>query len=156
MRFWLEGRVPFLDQELVQLRLQPAGRRDHQGRLEQAGAARRDARTCCPTSINRRRNKIGFTTPQGEWFMRLKNHIYGDLPLRVVREPALLRPDRGAARLRGVDQGHELVDSMTFWRMLNLELWLQEFFDEREPEDAGRAATSRPTTSPTRASSSTS
>ena len=34
------------------------------------------ARGLLPESINRRRNKIGFTTPQVEWFMRLKNHFY--------------------------------------------------------------------------------
>ena len=39
MHFSLEGRVPFLDKEVRQVRLQPLRRGDHQGRLEQAGAA---------------------------------------------------------------------------------------------------------------------
>jgi len=34
-------------------------------------------------------------------------------------------------------KGTNSVDSMTLWRMLNLELWLQEFFDERKPEVDG-------------------
>ncbi len=39
MHFSLEGRVPFLDKEVVKYVFSPLGRGDHQGRLEQAGAA---------------------------------------------------------------------------------------------------------------------
>ena len=87
--------------------------------------------------------------------MRLKNHIYGVF----LSESFAGRPyiDQSAVlhAFEGWIKGTNSIDSMTVWRMLNLELWLQEFFDEHDPAD-DEPARSRRTTSPTPASSSTS
>src|SRR6476661_4032156 len=134
MRFSLEGRVPFLDKEVVKFIFSLSD----EAIIKDGWNKRvlRDAtRDLLPESINRRRNKIGFTTPQGEWFMRLKNHLYGIF----LSESFATRPyfDQTAVlhAFEGWIKGTNDVDSMTFWRLLNLELWLQEFFDDK-PEEA--------------------
>ena len=138
MRFSLEGRVPFLDKEVVKFIFSLSD----EAIIKDGWNKRvlRDAtRDLLPESINRRRNKIGFTTPQGEWFMRLKNHLYGIF----LSESFANRPyfDQTAVlhAFEGWIKGTNDVDSMTFWRLLNLELWLQEFFDDK-PEAAPGAA----------------
>ncbi|MGL4178361.1 MAG: asparagine synthetase B family protein, partial [Dermatophilaceae bacterium] len=75
MRFSLEGRVPFLDKEVLKFVFSLSD----EAIIKDGWNKRvlRDAtRDLLPESINRRRNKIGFTTPQVEWFQRLKNHFY--------------------------------------------------------------------------------
>jgi len=133
MRFSLEGRVPFLDKEVVKFIFSLSD----EAIIKDGWNKRvlRDAtRDLLPESINRRRNKIGFTTPQGEWFMRLKNHLYGIF----LSESFANRPyfDQTAVlhAFEGWIKGTNDVDSMTFWRLLNLELWLQEYFDDKPEE----------------------
>ena len=135
-RFGVAVRMPFVDRDLVRFVF---GLGDDA--IVKDGSDKRvlrDAmRGLLPDSVTDRRNKVGFTTPQGEWFMRLKNHIYGEF----LSESFANRPyfDQTAVlhAFEGWIKGTNYVDSMTFWRMLNLELWLQEFFDERKPEAAG-------------------
>ncbi|WP_265444920.1 asparagine synthase (glutamine-hydrolyzing) [Flexivirga meconopsidis] len=134
MRFSLEGRVPFLDKEVVKFIFSLSD----EAIIKNGWNKRvlRDAtRGLLPESINRRRNKIGFTTPQGEWFMRLKNHFYGIfLSESFANRPYFDQPEVLHA-FEGWIKGTNDVDSMMFWRLLNIELWLREFFDEHEPED---------------------
>ena len=136
-RFGVAVRMPFVDRDLVRFVF---GLSDDA--LVKDGVGKRvlrDAmRGLLPASVVDRRDKVGATTPQGEWFMRLKNHIYGEF----LSESFANRPyfDQTAVlhAFEGWIKGTNSIDSMTVWRMLNLELWLQEFFDEREPEHAGQ------------------
>ncbi len=137
-RFGVDVRMPFVDRDLVRFVF---GLSDDA--LVKDGVGKRvlrDAmRGLLPDSVVDRRDKIGATTPQGEWFMRLKNHIYGEF----LSESFAARPyfDQTAVlhAFEGWIKGTNSIDSMTVWRMLNLELWLQEFFDEPEPDAAGSA-----------------
>ena len=88
-----------------------------------------------PESVRRRRNKVGATTPQGEWFMRLKNHIYGVFLSESFADRPYVDQSAVLHAFEGWIKGTNSIDSMTVWRMLNLELWLQEFFDEHDPAD---------------------
>ena len=137
MRFSLEGRVPFLDKEVMKFIFSLTD----EAIIKDGWNKRilRDAtRGLLPEEINRRRNKIGFTTPQNEWFMRLKNHFYGIF----LSESFATRPyvDQRAVleAFEGWIKGANDVDSMVFWRFLNLELWLREYFDEKDPETEAR------------------
>ncbi|MER7073676.1 asparagine synthase-related protein [Terrabacter sp. NPDC000476] len=133
-RFGVSVRTPFVDRELVRFVFglgDDALVKDGMGKR-----VLRDAmRGLLPDSVVERRDKVGATTPQGEWFMRLKNHIYGEF----LSESFANRPyvDQTAVlhAFEGWIKGTNSIDSMTVWRLLNLELWLQEFFDEREPDD---------------------
>ena len=136
MRFSLEGRVPFLDKEVVKFIFSLSD----EAIIKDGWNKRilRDAtRGLLPDLINRRRNKIGFTTPQGEWFMRLKNHFYNIFLSESFANRPYFDQNEVLHAFEGWIKGTNDVDSMTFWRLLNIELWLQEFFDEHEdePED---------------------
>ena len=136
MRFSLEGRVPFLDKEVLKFIFSLSD----EAIIKDGWNKRvlRDAtRGLLPESINRRRNKIGFTTPQGEWFMRLKNHFYNIFLSESFANRPYVNQTEVIAAFEGWIKGANDVDTMTFWRLINLELWMREFIDEHE--DAGDA-----------------
>ncbi|MDR0416966.1 MAG: asparagine synthase (glutamine-hydrolyzing), partial [Propionibacteriaceae bacterium] len=138
MRFSLEGRVPFLDTDLLRYLFSL----DDDAIIRQGWNKRvlRDAvRGHLPDVIARRRNKIGFTTPQEEWFMRLKNSFYQIfLSEQFASRPYFDQPAVLAA-FEGYVKGRAAVESMVFWRLINVELWLREFFDEPAPPPAAKA-----------------
>ena len=87
-----------------------------------------------PESINRRRDKIGFDDAAGrvvhapeEPHLRRSSSPSPSPTARYFDQTAVLHAFEGWIK------GTNSIDSMTVWRMLNLELWLQEFFDEHEP-----------------------
>ncbi|MDM4719586.1 asparagine synthase (glutamine-hydrolyzing) [Micromonospora sp. WMMA1363] len=128
MRFSIEGRVPFLDTTL----LRTVWSLDTSAIIHRGWNKRalRDATTdLLPRLVHRRRDKIGFTTPEDSWFRRIKNDVYlvfasqsfGARP--YFDQPAVLRAFEDYVAGRGG------AESMTFWRILNVELWLREFID---------------------------
>jgi asparagine synthase (glutamine-hydrolysing) len=138
MRFSLEGRVPFLDKEVLKFVFSLSD----EAIIKDGWNKRvlRDAtRGLLPESINRRRNKIGFTTPQVEWFMRLKNHFYNIFLSESFANRPYVNQAEVITAFEGWIKGANDVDTMTFWRLINLELWLREFFDDHD-EDAESAA----------------
>lgn len=133
MRFSLEGRVPFLDKDVLKFLFAL----DDESIIKGGWNKRilRDAtRDLLPPMINRRRNKIGFTTPEHEWFMRLKNRFYGIF----LSEEFVNRPYWDAQAIaeafEGFIKGKNDSNSLLYWRFLNVELWLREFFDEKVEE----------------------
>ena len=132
--FGLQVRLPFLDRDLVRFAFAlPDEALIHEGWSKRV---LRDAmRGRVPESVRRRRDKVGATTPQGEWFMRLKNHIYGVFLSESFADRRYVDQSAVLHAFEGWIKGTNSIDSMTVWRMLNLELWLQEFFDEHDPAD---------------------
>lgn len=133
MRFSLEGRVPFLDKEVLKFIFSLSD----EAIIKDGWNKRvlRDAtRGLLPESINRRRNKIGFTTPQVEWFMRLKNHFYNVFLSESFANRPYVDQAEVIAAFEGWIKGANDVDTMTFWRLINLELWLREFIDDHDVE----------------------
>ncbi len=133
MRFSLEGRVPFLDKEVLKFIFSLSD----EAIIKDGWNKRvlRDAtRGLLPESINRRRNKIGFTTPQVEWFMRLKNHFYNVFLSESFANRPYVDQAEVIAAFEGWIKGANDVDTMTFWRLINLELWLREFFDDHDAD----------------------
>ena len=133
MHFSLEGRVPFLDKEVIKYVFSLSD----EAIIKDGWNKRvlRDAtRGLLPESINRRRNKIGFTTPQGEWFMRLKNHFYSIFLSESFANRPYVNQTEVLHAFEGWIKGTTDIDTMTFWRLLNLELWMREFIDARDPE----------------------
>ena len=75
MRFSIEGRVPFLDFNLVRYIFSLPDEYIIKNGWNKF--ILREATTdLLPKIINRRRNKIGFTTPEYEWFMGNKKKIF--------------------------------------------------------------------------------
>lgn len=134
MRFSIEGRVPFLDKEVVKSLFALSDEAIiHHGWNKRI---LRDAtRGILPDMINRRRNKIGFTTPESEWFMRLKNRFYGIFLSEEFASRPYFNQNEVLTAFEGFIQGKNNTSSMLFWRLLNVELWLREFFDETVEEE---------------------
>ncbi|MGW5241930.1 asparagine synthase-related protein [Monashia sp. NPDC004114] len=132
-RFGVTVRLPFVDRDLTRF----VASLDDDALVKDGVGKRvlRDAmRGVLPDAVVERRDKVGATTPQRDWFLRLKNHIYGEF----LSESFANRPyfDQTAVleAFEGWIKGTNTMDSSTIWRILNVELWLQEFFDERPDE----------------------
>jgi asparagine synthase (glutamine-hydrolysing) len=141
MRFSIEGRVPFLDPNLVRAVFAlPDDAVIHHGWNKRI---LRDSMTGrLPASIRLRRNKIGFTTPQHDWF-REQSDLLRDVltSASFAGRPYFDQPAVLAAFERWVE-GSDDLDSMVFWRLVNVELWLREFIDPAtDPEVTTMAAT---------------
>ena len=132
MRFSMEGRVPFLDLDLMRFVFSlPDSAIIRSGWNKRV--MRDAAKDILPASINKRRNKIGFTTPEYEWFLRLKNRIYQIfMSESFMNRPYFNQPEvvkAFEAFIKGKNR-----ETMVFWRLMNVELWLREFFDEKTKE----------------------
>lgn len=128
MRFSIEGRVPFLDTELIKLLWSlDSDAILHAGWNKRA--LRDAARPLLPKLITRRRNKIGFTTPESTWVRAvgpalreiLASPSFGSRP--YFDQPAVL------AAFDAFLEGRAAAETMLFWRLVNVELWLREFVD---------------------------
>lgn len=134
MRFSIEGRVPFLDKDLLQLLFSYDDTAIIKNGINKR--ALRDAmKQRLPEMIRARRNKIGFTTPEYEWAMKLKKEFY-----TVFNSQSFTyRPYFNGAAVLAAFEGfiHQKNDATTmlFWRLMNLELWLREFIDTPEDTD---------------------
>jgi len=133
MRFSLEGRVPFLDKEVMKYLFSLSNEAIIRGSWNKR--ILRDAtKGLLPEVVRTRRNKIGFTTPEAEWFKRLKTRFYGIFLSESFAERPYFDQQQVLYAFEGHIKGRNTTDTMVFWRMLNVELWLREFIDEKIEE----------------------
>ncbi|MEK7071053.1 MAG: asparagine synthase-related protein, partial [Patescibacteria group bacterium] len=128
MRFSIEGRVPFLDKDL----LATIFSMPDEAIIKNGWNKRilRDAvKDLLPGIIVKRRNKIGFTTPENEWFLRMKNRIYSIFLSESFANRPYFDQQEVVRMFQKFIEG-KTDDSMAFWRVLNTEMWLREFFDK--------------------------
>src|SRR3989339_1954291 len=130
MRFSIEGRVPFLDFNLLKYLFSLSDEaiiKDGWNKY----ILRKATEDLLPELINKRRNKIGFTTPEYEWFMKMKNRIYVIFSSQEFGGRKYFSQKNVLAAFQNFIEG-KTSDTMIFWRFLNVELWLREFFDSRK------------------------
>ncbi|WP_114855277.1 asparagine synthase (glutamine-hydrolyzing) [Brachybacterium sp. YJGR34] len=151
MRFSIEGRVPFVDKELLKFLFSlDESAIIHDGWNKRILRESMDG--ILPDMISKRRNKIGFTTPEGEWFRTIAPQLR-DI---FASESFASRPYFDARSVLALFDDYiahpENHGTLMFWRLLNVELWMRTFFDDAE--GAGRAlgehaAPERTATTPT-------
>lgn len=130
MHFSIEGRVPFLDFNLMKYIFSLPDKAIIKNGWNKS-VLRRAFSNSLPSSISKRRNKIGFTTPEQEWFRSLTGEIYAILLSKSFA-------DRKYFNRQEVLEAFELFteekndDTLLFWRLINLELWLRIFFDKEK------------------------
>jgi asparagine synthase (glutamine-hydrolysing) len=128
MRFSLEGRVPFVDKELLKFLFSlDESAIIHNGWNKRILRESMDG--VLPDMISKRRNKIGFTTPEGEWFRKIAPSL-----LEIFRSDSFAsRPWFDAPSVVALFEDYiahpENHGTMMFWRLLNIEVWMREFFD---------------------------
>ena len=124
----LEARVPLLDHRLVELAFSLDGSELIQ-HGETKSVLRRALADLLPPAVAKRRDKLGFVTPEGS-FMR---GALGDLAADVFasqsfRERGFVDATAARSRLERHRRG-DLRAGMELWRALNLELWARRFLD---------------------------
>jgi asparagine synthase (glutamine-hydrolysing) len=129
MRFSIEARVPFLDYRLVQglLTLDT-------GKLIANGITKRFLREAMkgvlPEKIRTRMDKIGFETPQNEWFRttQFKSFIND-----ILQSDSFKRRDivdvKKANKLYQLHLNGKTDISKEIWKWINLELWHRKYID---------------------------
>ncbi|MGO2312380.1 MAG: asparagine synthase (glutamine-hydrolyzing) [Brachybacterium tyrofermentans] len=131
MRFSIEGRVPFVDKELLKFLFSL-----DESAIIHDGWNKRILREAMdgilPDMISKRRNKIGFTTPEGEWFRTIAPELM-DI---FASESFASRPYFDAPSVVALFEDYIANPgnhgTMMFWRLLNVELWMRTFFDDAE------------------------
>lgn len=130
MWFSLEARVPFLDYRLVEKTLST-----NSDIIIKDGVTKhilREAmKNTLPEKIRKRKDKVGFGTPQDEWFrqkefIELVNNI---LDSDSFRNRNIIDVEK-AKKLFSEHLSKTKNISKEIWKWINLELWFREFIDE--------------------------
>ena len=132
MRFSLEARVPFLDYRLVEglLSIKP-------DKLISGGMTKmilREAMTgILPEKIRLRKDKIGFETPQNEWFKtkKFQTLINDILNSDSFRNRNIVDARKAKLLIKTYLDG-KIDLSKEIWKWINLELWFRKYIDGNE------------------------
>ncbi|CAM3959036.1 asparagine synthase (glutamine-hydrolyzing) [Helcobacillus massiliensis] len=128
MRFSLEGRVPFVDKELMRYLFTLS-----EDAILSDGWNKRILRESMdpvlPDMISKRRNKIGFTTPEQEWFVRIKNSLYAIFKSDSFASRPYFDAPTVIALFEDYIKHPKNHGTLLFWRILNVELWMRQFID---------------------------
>ncbi len=122
----IEARVPFLDHPLVEFSL--ALGNDHK---IVGGDTKRVLRKAMagilPKSIQQRRDKLGFATPEQIWFRGpLRGLVTEGIEATLRRYPGLMNAAAVRALATDMLEGRRPLD-FTLWRIINLGIWGERF-----------------------------
>ncbi len=127
MWFSLESRVPFLDYRLVEKSL--ATNSQWKIRKGMTKYILREAmKGILPEKIRMRRDKIGFSTPQDEWFREehWQKLIYSILDSESFKSRGLIDAQK-AKDLYAKHLLKKINISKEIWKFVHLELWFREY-----------------------------
>ena len=131
MWFSIESRVPFLDYRLVESTLS-----QHSDLVINKGntkALLREAvKDYVPEKIRIRQDKIGFQTPEDTWFRKefYKDFIYDLLSSNSFKNRNII-DQKHAITLYKRHLENKINISKDIWKWINIELWFQEFIDNK-------------------------
>ncbi len=132
MRFSIEGRVPFLDVELIKL-IFSLKEDDIIKNGKNKFFLRWLMKDLLPDKILNRNDKIGFTTPEKHWFYEMKDVFFKIFSSESFSSRKYFNQKEILLAFNDFINGKN-NESMLFWRLLNLEIWLQIFFDKNKVE----------------------
>lgn len=127
MRFSVESRVPFLDYRLVEFAFNLP--EDYKIRdFKTKYLFRKAIADYIPKEILLRKDKIGFATPEKEWF---KTELFTDFLNKIINSKSFSnRKYWNANEIRKLANHRNSEFYIYIWRIINLELWLRQFVDE--------------------------
>ncbi len=129
MRFSVEARMPFLDHRLVERTIPMADQWFiRQGMTKHV--LREAMRGRIPEAIRTRRDKVGFETPEAEWFRTplFRTYIMDMLRSKAFTSRGLV--DAGKVERLYDEHLHRKSDrSRDIWKLVHLEKWFQHFVD---------------------------
>ena len=122
MRWSVESRVPFLDRALVEFTLSLPERFLVDSSGTSKAVLRRAMKGLVPEEILRRRDKVGFETPDTMWLERqrevLADRVHCSPPVGFLDTNAVVSAIRG-------EQGHPKLQMGQMWRLVNLYRWAE-------------------------------
>lgn len=130
MFFSLESRVPFLDYRLVEKTIASSSNwKIRKGMTKYI--LRESMKGILPEKIRKRRDKVGFDTPQDEWFreaqwQKIINEI---LDSNSFKSRGLI-DNQIAKDLYQKHLSRRINISKEIWKWIHLELWFREYIDE--------------------------
>lgn len=129
MWFSLEARVPFLDYRLVEKTLATQGDLIIKNGMTKH-LLRESMKGILPDKIRMRRDKVGFDTPQDEWFKKplWKNMIYEILNSNSFSGRGLINHKEAIDLFQSHVAGKTNA-SKEIWKWIHLEFWHREFID---------------------------
>ena len=129
MWFSLEARVPFLDYRLVEKILATQSSMIIKNGVTKH-ILRESMKGILPEKIRVRQDKMGFDTPQDEWFKTKawQDIINGVLSSKSFRQRNLIEPDLALNQYRQHLAG-KINISKEIWKWVHLEFWFREFVD---------------------------
>jgi len=125
----LEARVPFLDYRLVEKTLSVNSEyKIRKGMTKYL--LRESMKNILPEKIRKRKDKIGFNTPEDEWFRTdlFKNFILELLNSEKFGERGYIDVDKAKALYEKHLTG-KINISRDIWKWINIELWFRQFID---------------------------
>jgi asparagine synthase (glutamine-hydrolysing) len=128
MQFSLETRFPFLDHNLVEKTLSiPTDNYIKDGYTKVI--MRNALKGILPEKIRMRKDKVGYSTPESDWFKNIKLQAL----LEEVIESYSFK-ERGYFDVKQCRKEYNLFInnnkfSAEFWKWINLELWFRKFID---------------------------
>ena len=129
MRFGIESRNPFLDYRLVQQTIAtPNSFKINKGITK--SVLREAMKDVLPEKILNRKDKIGFSTPEDEWF-RTENFqkiITEILISKSFKSRNIINPEL-ALKLYQDHLNKKINISTEIWKWINLELWFRKYID---------------------------
>ncbi|TPE42510.1 asparagine synthase (glutamine-hydrolyzing) [Pontibacter mangrovi] len=132
MHFSLEARVPFLDYRLVERTLASADTWAIRKGITKY-ILREAMKGVLPEKIRLRMDKIGFGTPQDEWFRepRWQALVKGILKSRSFKSRKLIDPEIALQKYEQHLSGEANI-AKEIWKWVHLELWFRTFIDKAE------------------------
>ncbi len=130
MLFSVESRTPFLDYRLVEYLLQT----EDSAKIKDGytkSILRNSMKGLLPEEIRCRCDKVGFATPEDEWFAtkEFRNLIESLLNSESFRNRGIIDADKAIGLYERHCKG-EIKISKDIWKWINLELWYREYIDE--------------------------
>lgn len=131
MAFSVEARVPFLDHRLVEYVYSlPINQKLQNGWTKRI--LRNAMKGILPEKIRKRRQKIGFATPQETWLKELKKEIREVFLSSQFQQRKYFRQQEILKKFDEFCTGKSGHYHNIFWRMLNLEIWFRVFIDKKQ------------------------
>lgn len=131
MAFSIESRTPFLDFRLVEFTLaNSANNVINKGYTK--SILRESLKNILPEKIRMRKDKIGFATPQDEWFRKPEFKI---LILDIINSESFksrqIIDHKIANQLFNKHLNNEINIAKDIWKWIHLELWFRKFIDNK-------------------------
>lgn len=121
----IEARVPFLDYRVIELMASlPDHMKIRQGQTK--WLLRQALRDVLPPEVNQRRNKLGFATPEHRWLHQHRDSVHHILQGGALARLGWIQPQILATL--AASPTSSISGDHTIWRWLNLEIWLQCYF----------------------------